>query len=238
MKETYWGYWLVLLGVFIIGVMMLVNNISTTNTQDYYNVKEVTQAAMVDAIDFSYYRLYGNLKINEQKFVENFARRFSENLNLANTYNVEFYDLYEVPPKVSVKISTGSNAYNIANTNNNSYDAVTTLSAILELGVKGDEGDNSKNKKSGQCSLRYHSSLQTYLRSSNIDPEIAKLFGDNLSQLQDEIDFEEFARRFTNWFRNNTSNLCGGKSCDQVSYYKWPKALQALKRQGYLVIIQ
>ena len=54
MKETYWGYWLVLLGIFVIGVMFLVNNISTTNTNDYYNLKEVTQAAMIDAVDYSY----------------------------------------------------------------------------------------------------------------------------------------------------------------------------------------
>ena len=90
MRESYWGYWLVILGVFVIGVMLLVNNISTNNTQDYYNIKEVTQASMVDAIDFSYYRLYGNLKISEQKFVENFVRRFAESASLSSTYKIEF----------------------------------------------------------------------------------------------------------------------------------------------------
>ena len=99
MRESYWGYWLVILGVFVIGVMLLVNNISTNNTQDYYNIKEVTQASMVDAIDFSYYRLYGSLKMSEQKFVENFVRRFAENVNTSNVYDVSFYDLFEVPPK-------------------------------------------------------------------------------------------------------------------------------------------
>lgn len=229
MKETYWGYWLVLLGVFIIGVMMLVNNISTTNTQDYYNVKEVTQAAMVDAIDFSYYRLYGNLKISEHKFVENFARRFSENLNLANTYKVEFYDLYEVPPKVSVKISTGSNAYNIANTNNNSYDAVTTLSAILELGVTGDDSGNSgKNKKTGTCPLRIKSTLQEYLSSADLHDEIKNVFGDELEVLKGKTG-DEFYNEFTRWFKS--------KGYDRSKFKEWPKGLQMLKRQGYLIII-
>ncbi len=168
MKETYWGYWLVLLGVFIIGVMLLVNNITTTNTQDYYNVKEVTQAAMIDSVDFAYYGLYGNLKMSEQKFVENFVRRFSENLNLANTYKIDFYDIYEVPPKVSVKVSTSSNAFNIANTNNNSYDVVTTLSAILELGVPID-GNNNSDKSGGKCGYRITDSLYNLFNGQTVN---------------------------------------------------------------------
>lgn len=38
MKESYWGYWLVLLGIFIVVVMMLANDATTTNTQDYYQL--------------------------------------------------------------------------------------------------------------------------------------------------------------------------------------------------------
>ena len=52
MKSSYWAYWLILLGVFIIGVMMLVNSATTGSTQDYYMLKEVTQASMIDAIDY------------------------------------------------------------------------------------------------------------------------------------------------------------------------------------------
>ena len=72
MKATYWTYWLILLGIFIIGVMMLVSSVTSGTTQDYYMLKEVTQSAMVDALDYSYYRLYGDIKINEDKFLENF----------------------------------------------------------------------------------------------------------------------------------------------------------------------
>src|SRR5574344_1907197 len=104
MKESYWGYWLIILGVLIIGIMMLVNSTTTNNTQDYYSLKEATQASMIDSLDFAYYRLYGDIKMSEQKFVENFIRRIADNTNLSNEYNVEFYDLYEVPPKVSVKL--------------------------------------------------------------------------------------------------------------------------------------
>ena len=70
MKESYWGYGLILLGILVIGVMLLVNSSTTGTTQDYYMLKEVTQASMIDAVDYSYYRLYGDVRISKQKFIE------------------------------------------------------------------------------------------------------------------------------------------------------------------------
>lgn len=146
MKESYWGYGIIILGLFIIGVMLLVNGTTTNSTQDYYTLKEVTQASMIDAVDFAYYRLYGNVKMSERKFVESFLRRFAENSSLSNTYNVEFYDLYEVPPKVSVKVSTTSGSYNVANSQT-SFDVTSTIDAILEW-----EG-NTKKCQGDDCDM-------------------------------------------------------------------------------------
>ena len=42
MKEVYWGYWLIVLGVFITVVMMMISNVTTSSTQDYYLIKEIT----------------------------------------------------------------------------------------------------------------------------------------------------------------------------------------------------
>jgi hypothetical protein len=106
MKESYWGYWLILLGIFIVVVMMLANDATTTNTQDYYQLKEVANSAIYDSIDYSYYAQTRQVRILKEVFVENFLRRFAETVNITDTYNVEFYDLYESPPKVSIKIST------------------------------------------------------------------------------------------------------------------------------------
>ena len=113
MRESYWGYWIILLGIFVIVIMMLVSNVTTTNTQDYYLVKEVTEASMVDAVDYAYYRTTGELKINSEKFVESFLRRFADNVEL-NTYQIDFYGIYEAPPKVSVKVTTKSATYTVA----------------------------------------------------------------------------------------------------------------------------
>ena len=112
MRESYWGYWIILLGIFVIVILMLVSNVTTTNTQDYYLIKEVTEASMVDAVDLGYYRTTGELKINSDKFVESFLRRFAENVEL-NTYQIDFYGIYEAPPKVSVKVTTKSATYTV-----------------------------------------------------------------------------------------------------------------------------
>ncbi len=131
MKNALWGYWIILLGVFIVIIMLLVQNLTTSSTQDYYLIKEITEAAMVDAVDYSYYRTYGEIKINKEKFFEAFLRRFSENASSATEYTVSFYGIYEAPPKVSVEIKSKSNTFNIAG-DSESFDMVERLDAIIE----------------------------------------------------------------------------------------------------------
>ena len=131
MKESYWGYWFIALGVGIIIIMMLISNVSATNTQDYYILKEISEAAMVDAVDYGYYRESGELRINKEKFVENFLRRFAENVSLS-TYQIDFYSIYESPPKASVQVITKSNTYQL-NSNTESFDIVNRVDALLEL---------------------------------------------------------------------------------------------------------
>ena len=63
MKESLWGYYLTLLGIIIITIMILLQNYTTTNQQDYYLIKEVTYAAMYDAVDYAHYNKHGELKI-------------------------------------------------------------------------------------------------------------------------------------------------------------------------------
>ena len=131
MKNALWGYWLVLLGVFIVIIMLLVQNLTTTNTQDYYLVKEITEAAMVDAVDYSYYRTYGEIKINKEKFIESFLRRFSENASSSAVYTVSFYGVYEAPPKASVEVKSKSNTFNVMG-DSDTFDMVERIDAIVE----------------------------------------------------------------------------------------------------------
>ena len=146
MRESYWGYWIILLGIFVIVILMLVSNVTTTNTQDYYLIKEVTEASMVDAVDLGYYRTTGELKINSDKFVESFLRRFAENVEL-NTYQIDFYGIYEAPPKVSVKVTTKSATYNVAS-DSTSFDITNRVDAILELNGVVESSDSKDNNLS------------------------------------------------------------------------------------------
>lgn len=131
MKNAFWGYWLVLLGIFIVVIMLLVQNITSSNTQDYYLVKEITEAAMVDAVDFAYYRDYGEIRINKEKFYESFIRRFAQTASLSTTYTVSFYGVYEAPPKASVEIKSKSATFNVVG-DSTSFDMVERIDAILE----------------------------------------------------------------------------------------------------------
>lgn len=89
MKESLWGYWLIVLGIFVIIIMMLVQDFTTTNTQDYYLLKEVTEASMIDAVDYAYYRQHGEVKINKKRFVR-ISLKVLETMNLNKTYRVDF----------------------------------------------------------------------------------------------------------------------------------------------------
>ncbi len=131
MKGAYWGYWLVTLGVFIVIVMLLVQNVTTGNTISYTMIKEVSEAAMVDSVDYGYYRIYGEVKINKEKFMETFIRRMAETVDGSTTYTIDFYDIYEAPPKVSVKVSSASNTFNVAG-DSTAFDIVERIDAVLE----------------------------------------------------------------------------------------------------------
>ena len=131
MKNAFWGYWLILLGIFVVVIMLLVQNLTTSSTQDYYLIKEITEAALVDAVDYSYYRSYGEIKINKEKFYESFLRGFAETASLSTTYTVSFYGVYEAPPKVSVEVKSKSNTFNVVG-DPESFDMVERIDAIIE----------------------------------------------------------------------------------------------------------
>jgi len=138
----------------VIGVMMLVNSVTTGTTHDYYELKETASAALIDAVDYSYYRLYGDVKISKEKFIENFIRRFSESATFTKTYEISFYDISEVPPKVSVKIATKSNMQVVAETSNQ-YDLINKLDLILVGGGSGGTSSSSSGDSDNYCFLVY-----------------------------------------------------------------------------------
>lgn len=129
-----------ILGIIGVSIILLFQQLTTTNENDYYLLKEITEAAMIDSIDISYYRETGELKIVREKFVENFTRRFAEStLIIGSKYTIKFFDIMEEPPKVSVRIDTGIDNYKIYNTSGN-YEVLNQLTGIFEYVGKSDNG--------------------------------------------------------------------------------------------------
>ena len=139
MKWSFASVALIIIGLFGIVIILLFNEITVSNEQDYYTLKEATEAAMMESIDVTYYRLTGDLKMSQEKFVENFTRRFTETSTFGQgNYDIIFHQISETPPKVSIRIVDSTNSYNIYNTFNVDVDAtqldiVNELSAILDV---------------------------------------------------------------------------------------------------------
>lgn len=106
MKESFWGIFVVTVGIVSIAFIFFFQNATNTDEQNYALLKEVTEAAMYDAVDMAAYKGTGAVRIDAEKFVENFVRRFAESVTLGNYYVIDIYDINETPPKVTLQIST------------------------------------------------------------------------------------------------------------------------------------
>lgn len=142
MKWSYSIVGVIILGLFSLFILFLFEEATVANEQDYYNLKEITEASMNEAVDIAYYEDTGNVKIIQEKFIENFIRRFAQNQKLDN-YSVEFYDIMEEPAKVTVRVSNDTDSYNIYGTRSQ-VKVVNEISGIL------DDKKNSGN----QCTMR------------------------------------------------------------------------------------
>lgn len=139
MKWSFATIGLIMIGLVGFLIIIMFNEITVSNEQDYYTLKEATEAAMIESIDVAYYRLTGEIKMSQEKFVENFTRRFTETSTFGQgNYNIIYNQISETPPKVSLMIVDSTNKYNIYNTFSVDLDAtqinvVNKLSAILDV---------------------------------------------------------------------------------------------------------
>jgi len=126
MKEAFWGALIIILGLFGIVVVNIFQNVTVDNDRVYYLIKESTEAAALDALDLTYYRLTGDLRIVEDKFAENLTRRFAENVTIGD-YTIIVEDINEMPPKISLRVRSG-----ITSLNGEEFGIVNRVDAILE----------------------------------------------------------------------------------------------------------
>jgi hypothetical protein len=131
MKEAFWGILIVMLGLLGIVIVNIFQNVTVGNDRTYYQLKESAEAAAYDAIDLAYYRLNGDLRMVEDKFVENFTRRFAQNIGNNGNYNITIQEITGNPPRISIKISTG-----ITSLQGDDFGIVNRIDGILETKYK------------------------------------------------------------------------------------------------------
>lgn len=130
MKDSFWGIFIITVGIITMVIIFFFQELTTTDEQIYTLLRETTEAAMYDAIDYGELTATGNVKINREKFVENFVRRFAQSATLQNTYQIDIYDVSETPPKVSLKVSTKKST--TATNEVITFDLINKLDAIME----------------------------------------------------------------------------------------------------------
>jgi hypothetical protein len=159
MNESLWMYFFSVMGILGIVLINIFSNVLINNEQNYYLLKEVTEAAMYDAVDLTAYRkgvgedndgvtretdpesmhcmegIPGTIRIVKEKFVESFTRRFAESANLNRHYRIIIHDIDECPPKVSVSL-IATERFSFVEFFNVKYDSgpsiVNNITGILE----------------------------------------------------------------------------------------------------------
>ena len=226
MKWSFASVGLIVFGLIGLTIIILFQNITTNNENDYYLLKEVTEASMIDAINMDYYRETGELKIIKEKFVESFTRRFAESTVFASSnYTINYFDIMETPPKATVSINTGIGEYTIYQ-DTSDYHVANTLSAILEyygeeestIGENRIDGTPLVEKKftktyysmpsssSGNYSVTEPINLPDELKHSNIsDVKISNVkFAGNVDS-QEELLYALLNRKI-DWTNTNDNN--------------------------------
>ena len=88
--------------------------------------------------------------------MENFIRRYAEIITINKTTKINFYDIYEMPPKVTVEISTTSSRLIYGNDSQMLVPVVNKISAILETTTN----TSSPSPDGGGANLCYADSVE------------------------------------------------------------------------------
>lgn len=135
MKESIWGWAVVFVGIIAIFFVYFFQSVTNTDEHNYNLLKDVTESAMVDALDKATYMKKGIIFMDGDKFVENFVRRFADAATLSRDYEIKIYDVSELPPKVSLQVSSKNEMK--ATNEVLEFDISNRLDAILEVPYSG-----------------------------------------------------------------------------------------------------
>ena len=162
MNSKMWTYFFMVVGILGIVMLNIFSDILIANEQDYFILKEATEAAMIDAIDQQALReglsrqemnilqsqpvnvmhcetadLPGTIRIRQEKFVESFLLRFAKAAGMKKTYTITINSIDECPPKVSITIKAKDkfsflSFFKVDYNSVNDSEIVNKISGILE----------------------------------------------------------------------------------------------------------
>ena len=114
------------------------NGVYTFESKDEYTVNDLEEGQN-DCSSFSEAEYgtcelkVGEVKLNSEVFVENFIRRFSENVQGSKDYKIFVNEIIEYPPKVSVAVKSANSTNVLKDTFSDSdFDIVNNIDSILE----------------------------------------------------------------------------------------------------------
>lgn len=210
MKYAYVWLTMLLLGAAGLVVIVMFETITLNNDSEYYVLKEAMEAAMLESVDVAYFRTSskavegGNdgtnlLKISEQKFIENFTRRFAESISGdVDDYTIDFYDIMEMPPKASVVIKSSNRDYKLVT---DEIDISNALSGILETGwgeyvlnsvdVEDVDYEFNFSVPDGDASDGSITSNEVEIPSCNAGDENCSVEDDTLENIEYETDIQD-----------------------------------------------
>ena len=120
---------IIILSILAIGAINLIINYTTGNELDYNLIKDTTEASMLESVDLDFYaQSNGQIRMDKEKFAESFIRRFAENVANDRNYRIQFLDISETPPKVSVRVGS----YTTATFSGEGFNIENKVDAILE----------------------------------------------------------------------------------------------------------
>lgn len=141
---------IIVLSLLALGVINLVINYTSGNELDYNLLKDTTEASMLEAVDLDFYaNSNGQIRMDKDKFAESFVRRFAESVANNRSYHIQILDVNETPPKVSVRVESGT----VATFNGERAQIVNKIDAILE--TKYQESRTLDEVLQGDDTLQY-----------------------------------------------------------------------------------
>ena len=132
MKESFWAVMIVGLGITSIFLVYFFQTVTNTSEHNYELLKETTEAAMFDALDLAAYKRDETIRIDQERFVESFIRRFAQDATLSHEYDIKIYDVHEQPPKVSIMVQTFNVGFFSLGSESHSFTLTNKIDAILE----------------------------------------------------------------------------------------------------------